>query len=118
VLVTARPPLIAFNVEVDATLEEAKHIAAEIRRLPGVRALGVPLSDAVQVTMNLEDYRQTSPAQVVAAIRRHAVVRRAELVALAPEAAFADFPADVLLPGFDPDRQFIERRLGVGPPSS
>jgi glutamate formiminotransferase len=76
-----------------------------------VRALGVPLSGAVQVTTNIEDYTQTSPAQVVAAVRARAPVKRAELVAMAPEAAFADFPDDVPLPGFDPDRQLIERAL-------
>jgi hypothetical protein len=32
---------------------------------------------------------------VVEAVRRHAVVDRAELVGLAPRAAFDDFPADV-----------------------
>jgi glutamate formiminotransferase / 5-formyltetrahydrofolate cyclo-ligase len=101
-LVTARPPLVAFNVELapPATLDDARRIAALIREggaegLPSVRALGVPLAHAVQVTTNIEDHRATTPAQVVAAVRRHADVARAELVALAPEAAFADFPADV-----------------------
>jgi glutamate formiminotransferase len=76
-----------------------------------VRALGVPLSGAVQVTTNIEDHRITTPALVVAAIRRHVPVVRAELVALAPEAAFADFPADVPMPGFEPERHLIERAL-------
>ena len=120
VLVAARPPLVAFNVELapPATLEDARAIAALIREggaegLPAVRALGVPLAGAgaVQVTTNIEDHRATTPAQVVAAVRRHARVARAELVACAPEAAFADFPADVAMPGFDPDRQLIERAL-------
>jgi glutamate formiminotransferase / 5-formyltetrahydrofolate cyclo-ligase len=111
-LVTARPPLVAFNVEVDAPLERAKAIAAEVRRLPGVVALGVPLGDGrVQVTANLEG--STTPAQLVAAVRGYAPVVQAELVALAPEAAFADFPADVPMPGFDPDRQLIERALAA-----
>ena len=111
-LVTARPPLVAFNVEVDATLERAKAIAAEVRQLPGVVALGVPLGGGrVQVTTNLEG--ETTPAALVAAVRRHADVVQAELVALAPEAAFADFPADVPMPGFDPDRQLIERVLAA-----
>lgn len=115
-LVTARPPLVAFNVEVDATLDRAKEIAAEVRRLPGVVALGVPLSGGrVQVSTNLEG--GTTPAQLVAAVRRLAPVRQAELVALAPEAAFADFPADVPVPGFDPDRQLIERALPRTPPA-
>ena len=110
-LVTARPPLVAFNVQIDGTLELAKAIAAEVRGLPGVLALGVPLESGVQVTTNLEG--ETTPAELVAAVRRRAPVVRAELVALAPEAAFADFPADVPMPGFDPDRQLIERVLSA-----
>ncbi len=122
VLVTARAPLIAFNVELapPATLADAQRIAAAVREggtegLPGVRALGVLLEEAgaVQITANLEDHRATSPAQLVAAVRRHVAVARAELVALAPQAAFADFPADVPMPGFEPDRQLIERALAT-----
>ena len=113
VLVAARRPLVAFNVELapPATVADAKRIAAEVRQLPGVVALGVPLSDGVQVTTNIEDYRATTPAEVVAAVRRHAEVARAELVAMAPAAAFDDFPADVPMPGFEPSRQLIERAL-------
>ena len=37
--------------------------------------------------------------------------RAAELVGLAPHAAFAGFPADVPLPGFDPARHLIENVL-------
>ena len=51
VLVTARPPLIAFNVDLDSDdLELAKAIAAELRESgggpPGVRAIGLLLPDA------------------------------------------------------------------------
>jgi len=108
VLVTARPPLVAFNVELapPASLADAKRIAARIREggpdgLPGVRALGLalPRQDLVQVTANVEDHARASPAQVVAAVRAHAPVQGAELVALAPRAAFADFPPDVSLRG-------------------
>jgi glutamate formiminotransferase len=111
---------VAFNVELapPATLEDARRIAALIREggtegLVSVRALGVPLAQAgtVQVTTNIEDHLAATPGQVVAAVRRHAEVTRAELVACAPEAAFADFPADVPMPGFDPDRQLLERAL-------
>ena len=119
VLVAARPPLVAFNVEIDATLDDARRIAAAIREggaegLPGVRALGLELrrSGAVQVSTNIEDHRATTPREVVEAVARHARVLRAELVAPAPEAAFADFPADVPMPGFEPERMLIERALG------
>ena len=73
-LVTARPPLIAFNAYVDTTLEHAKEIAALVRRLPGVVALGVPVGDRVQVTANLEG--ETTREQFVAAVAEHAPGRR------------------------------------------
>jgi glutamate formiminotransferase len=104
VLVAARPPLAAFNLELapPATLADAKRIAAEIRdSLPGVKALGLALAraSAVQVSTNIEDLDRTSPADVVNAVRRHAGVTRAELVAPAPQRAFESFPADVPLHG-------------------
>jgi glutamate formiminotransferase len=103
-LVAARPPLAAFNVELapPATLEQAKLIAADIRaRLPGVKALGLRLERAgtVQVSTNIEDLDATTPGDVVAAVRGHAPVAGAELVAPAPRTAFESFPADVPLRG-------------------
>jgi glutamate formiminotransferase len=84
-----------------------------VEGLPGVRAIGLYLEaqGIVQVSTNIEDFRRVRAADVVAAVRRHAPVQAAELVALAPEAALADFPADVPLRGFDPQRQIIERVL-------
>jgi glutamate formiminotransferase len=99
-LVAARPPLIAFNVEVDATLEQARAIAAEVRALPGVVALGLRLARGItQVSTNIEQPELTSPADVVAAVAARAPVTGAELVAPAPARAFAGFPADVPLAG-------------------
>lgn len=104
VLVAARPPLVAFNVELapPATLEQARAIAADIREggphgLPSVRALGMWLAqrDVAQVSTNVEDHRLTPLARVVEAVRRSATPARAELVGLAPRAAFDGFPADV-----------------------
>ena len=97
----ARPPLAAFNVELDAPLSAAREIAARIRTLAGVRALGLELErqGIVQVSTNIEDLERTTPADVVAAIRAHARVTGAELVAPAPRSAFADFPSDVPLRG-------------------
>ncbi len=120
-LVAARPPLVAFNVELapPATVADARAIAALIREggaegLPGVRALGVTIGAGVaQVTTNVEAPDEATPGDVVAAIRRHAAVARAELVALAPAAAFEGFPADVPIPGFDPEKHLIERVLGT-----
>jgi len=106
VLIAARPPLVAFNVELapPATRDAARAIAALIREggehgLPGVRALGIELTarnpPVAQVSTNVEDHRRTSLAQLVAAVTRHAAVTRCELVGLAPEAAFVGFPQDV-----------------------
>ena len=104
VLVTARAPLVAFNVELasPATLEDARSIAALIREggpegLQSVRAIGIWLANrgVAQVSTNVEDHRRTPLAAVVEAVRRHAPVARAELVGLAPAAAFDDFPQDV-----------------------
>jgi glutamate formiminotransferase/glutamate formiminotransferase/formiminotetrahydrofolate cyclodeaminase len=44
-------------------------------------------------------------------VRAHASVSAAELVGLAPRAAFEGFPADVPVPGFDPGRHLIENVL-------
>lgn len=100
VLVAARPPLAAFNVEVDATLEQAKEIAAAIRT-EGVKALGLRLERAgiVQVSTNIEDLQATTPADVVRAVQRHARVTGAELIAPAPRAAFESFPPEIPLRG-------------------
>jgi glutamate formiminotransferase len=102
VLVAARPPLAAFNVTVDATLEQARAIAARIREggaegLPGVRALGLRLTGAVQISTNVEDLERATPADVVAAVARHAPVLAAELVAPAPRAAYQGLPAGLAL---------------------
>ena len=105
VLVAARPPLVAFNVELapPATLADARAIAALIREggpegLPGVRAIGVALparGGIAQVSTNVEDHRATSLADVVAAVARHCAPAACELVGLAPRAAFRDFPDDL-----------------------
>ena len=101
VLVGARPPLVAFNVELapPATLEDARAIAADIRQggpagIPGLRALGVWLGErgVAQVSMNVEDHLAAPLATVVAAIAKRAVPAAAELVGLAPRAALEGFP--------------------------
>lgn len=102
VLVAARPPLVAFNIELAApgTLADAQRIAALIREsgpegLPGVRAIGLELSrrgGVAQVSTNVEDHRRVPLAEVVAAVARHAPVAEAELVGLAPRAAFDGWP--------------------------
>jgi len=101
-LVAARPPLIAFNVTIDADLDTAKAIARRLREDLDVRALGLRLTDGIQVSTNIEDHTRVTAAEVVAAVRAHAPVTGAELVAPAPRAALADFPEDVPLRGPKP----------------
>jgi glutamate formiminotransferase/glutamate formiminotransferase/formiminotetrahydrofolate cyclodeaminase len=117
VLVAARPPLVAFNLELapPATLADARAIAAAIRDggpdgLPGVRALGLELTaqgGTVQVSTNVEDHRAVPLAQVVAAVGRHAPVIACELVGLAPALAFDGFPDEVPVRG----RRTVEEAL-------
>jgi glutamate formiminotransferase/glutamate formiminotransferase/formiminotetrahydrofolate cyclodeaminase len=118
VLVTARPPLIAFNVDLaTGDVELAKEIAASLREsgggLPGVRAIGLYLADRgrAQVSTNVHDHRAAPLAQIVARVRERAEVAEAELVGLAPRAAFEGFPEDVPLRGFTPERHLIEEAL-------
>jgi glutamate formiminotransferase / 5-formyltetrahydrofolate cyclo-ligase len=108
VLVAARPPLVAFNLELasPARLDDARAIAARIREggpegLPGVRAIGVWLETrgVAQVSTNVEDHLAAPLAAVLAAVARHARVEQAELVGLAPRAAFSGFPKDVHVRG-------------------
>jgi len=101
-LVAARPPLVAFNVTIDGDVELAKAIARELRAELDVRALGLRLTDGVQVSTNIEDHTRVTAADVVEAVRKHARVTGAELVAPAPRAALADFPEDVPLRGPKP----------------
>ncbi len=98
VAIGARFPLIAFNVNLDSDdLELARRIAVEIRERDGgmkcVKAIGLMLEDgAVQVSMNLTDYRVTSMADVVGAVGERAAavgvaIRESEVVGLLPEDA-------------------------------
>jgi glutamate formiminotransferase len=103
-LVSARPPLIAFNVELDSgDVELARSIAAEIREsaggFPGLRAIGLLLaaSGRAQVSMNVHDHAAAPLAEIVGRIAARAPIAEAELVGLAPAAALAGFPPDIPL---------------------
>lgn len=109
VLVGARAPLVAFNVELaaPASREDARRIAALIREgggegLPGVRAIGLDLparAGVAQVSTNVEDHEAVPLARLLDAVQRHAPVAGAELVGLAPAAAFAGWPDHVRVRG-------------------
>lgn len=122
--VGARFFLIAYNVNLNTRqLPVAQQIARRIREkdggLPGVKAMGFDLPERglVQVSMNLVDFRRTSPIEAFDVIRDLAKamdvdVAESEVVGLIPEAACpADFAARVKATGFDADEQIIERRL-------
>lgn len=123
-LIAARPPLVAFNLELapPAGIADAKAIAAEVREggehgLLGLRAIGVTLHrEIAQVSMNVEDPLSLPLRTVLAAVAERAEalgarVVAAELVGLAPEAALHGFPRDMPLRGFDPKRHVIENAL-------
>jgi glutamate formiminotransferase len=123
VILGARRPLIAFNVNlVDANLDAAKAIARVIRErdggFPGVRALGLDLPEAghAQVSMNVEDWEASALHEIVAAIEREAAalgveIAGAELVGLMPAGAAASAAGAALrIDGFDASR-LLELRL-------
>jgi glutamate formiminotransferase len=126
VIVGARPPLIAFNVNLrGAALSTAREIASAVRErdggFPGVRALGLDLPRAglVQVSMNVEDWEAAALHEIVERIRleaeaRGAAVASAELVGLMPAgAAAAAAGAALAIEGFDETR-LLELRLLEG----
>jgi glutamate formiminotransferase len=122
VLVGARRPLIAFNVNLRGSLDAARGIAAVVRErdggFPGVRALGLELPQAglVQVSMNVEDYEAAALHEIVERIRTEAAARAAEvvgseLVGLIPAgAALAAAGAMLGIEGFDASH-VLELRL-------
>jgi glutamate formiminotransferase len=122
VLVGARRPLIAFNVNLRGPLETARAIAGVVRErgggFPGVRALGLDLPRAglVQVSMNVEDFEAAALHDIVARVEREAAERGAEvvgseLVGLMPAgAAMAAAGAALRIDGFDASR-VLELRL-------
>jgi glutamate formiminotransferase/glutamate formiminotransferase/formiminotetrahydrofolate cyclodeaminase len=123
VIVGARRPLIAFNVNLaHADLEAAREIARVVRErdggFPGVRALGLDLPQAghAQISMNVEDWEASALHDIVAAIEREADARGvelagAELVGLMPAgAAIAAAGALLRIQGFDASH-VLELRL-------
>jgi glutamate formiminotransferase len=122
VLIGARRPLIAFNVNLRGELEAARKTAAAVRErdggFPGVRALGLELPRAglVQVSMNVEDWEAAALHDLLAAIEREAAARGAEvvgseLVGLMPGGAVAAAAGAALrIDGFDASR-VLELRL-------
>ena len=117
-LVAARPPLVAFNVDlVSDDVELARRIAAGLREsgggLPGVRAIGLylPARGRAQVSTNVHDHRAVPLREILERVREQAPVAEAELVGLAPAAALDGFPEDVPLRDFNPERHIVENAI-------
>jgi glutamate formiminotransferase len=123
VIVGARRPLIAFNVNLatdDAAV--ARTIAAAVRErgggFPGVRALGLflPRAGHAQVSMNVEDYEAAALHDIVARVETEARERGvdvlgAELVGLMPAGAAVSAAGSALrIDGFTPEH-VLELRL-------
>ncbi len=122
VLVGARRPLIAFNVNLKGELAAAREVAELVREtgggFPGVRALGLELPSVglVQVSMNVEDWEAAALHDIVARVEQEALFRGAtvvgaELVGLMPAGAAAAAAGAMLrIEGFDSSR-VLELRL-------
>jgi glutamate formiminotransferase len=123
VIVGARRPLIAFNVDLSGDdLAAAVEIARVVRErdggFPGVRALGLKLPRAgrVQVSLNVEDWEAAALHEIVATIEREAAARGlevtgSELVGLMPAGAAVAAAGSLLrIDGFDGSR-VLELRL-------
>ena len=122
VIVGARRPLIAFNVNLRAGLEVAREVASVVREsgggFPGVRALGLdlPRAGVAQVSMNVEDWEAAALHEIVARVTAEAEARDAEvlgseLVGLMPAgAALAAAGAALRIAGFDASH-VLELRL-------
>jgi glutamate formiminotransferase/glutamate formiminotransferase/formiminotetrahydrofolate cyclodeaminase len=126
VIVGARRPLIAFNVNLGgATVETSREIASLVRErgggFPGVRALGLelPRAGVVQVSINVEDWEAAALHEIVARVEeearsRGAAVLGAELVGLMPAGAALAAARSVLgIEGFDASHVLELRLLDV-----
>lgn len=125
VLVTARPPLAAFNLELapGATIEAGRAIAAGLRESgggpEGVRAMAIELGPGrIQISTNVHDPDAVPLAAVVAAVRALAEPLgarpvAAEIVGLVPAAALAGWPQELPIVGGAGATHTIEARLAA-----
>jgi len=122
-IVGARPPLIAYNVNLHTSDDSvAKTIAKTVRfssgGLPYVKAIGLalPTKGLVQVSMNLTNFEETPVQTAYEAVRREAerhgvAVSDSEVIGLIPQAAVLLAVKHFLnIRHFDPT-QVLETRL-------
>lgn len=121
--VGARPPLIAYNINLDSSdVQIARKIARSIRGssggYPSIKALGVLIEETgtAQVTINVCNYRLVSLARVFETVKSEAArygvgIKSSEIVGLLPMEALLDTAAFYLrLQGFH-SGQVLEKRL-------
>ena len=124
VAVGARPPLVAYNLNLDTSdVQIAKNIAKIIREKDGgldcVKAMGFMLEDRniAQVSINMTDYRVTPLYRVTelvkAEARRYGVrVTGTEVIGLCPMKALIDSAEYYLqIEDFDFDAQVLENYI-------
>jgi glutamate formiminotransferase len=111
VAVGARPVLVAWNLWLaEPDLALARRLAREIRG-PHLRALGLPVGDRVQVSMNLTAPDVMGPAEAWDLVAARAPVAAAELVGLLPRSVLERVPPE-RWPQLDLDAsKTIEARL-------
>ena len=123
IVIGARQPLIAFNVNLHSRdLAVAQSIAKAIRQsnggIPHLKAIGVELASRrmVQVAMNLTDYQETPIHVAFEAVQAQAAlhgveIAGSEIIGLVPQSALVEAAVDALrLDHFDP-AQVLETRI-------
>ncbi|MDR0511519.1 MAG: glutamate formimidoyltransferase [Treponema sp.] len=122
--VGARPPLVAFNVNLNTSnLEIANKIAKSIRGISGgykyCKAIGIMLEDRniAQISMNMVNFEGTPLYRVFEAIRFEAErwgvqIIGSEIIGLAPAKALIDAAEYYLkIENFDYSKQVLENHL-------
>jgi glutamate formiminotransferase / 5-formyltetrahydrofolate cyclo-ligase len=123
--VGARPPLIAYNINLDtADLEIAGNIARAIRGssggFPSIKALGIMIEETgkAQVTINVCDFKKVPLYRVFEMVKREAerygvLITGSEVIGLVPLEALADTAGFYLqFTGFDRGQVLENRLLG------
>ena len=126
--VGARPPLVAFNLDLDTEdVQIAKNIAKIIREKDGgfkcVKSMGFEIEDEAtgkkyaQVSCNMTNYQQTPLYRVVETVKTEAArygvhITKCEIVGLCPMKALTDCAEYYMqLNDFDFDKQVLENHI-------